>query len=160
MEKPSQKEMREEVLHLLKTNPDASYTIIEIMDELTYEPGWKPTVAKIVSTLKADGTVTGEKKEGETAMTYSIHEPEQIEQPDQPESNGLTELVHEYHIIKPDSNNTLLHEGFGSLKGAINMAETIAKQKKCDVVIQRIETITVGIVKTTVQTEFQPIERN
>ncbi|MDY0136374.1 MAG: hypothetical protein RBS36_04305 [Thiomicrospira sp.] len=174
MEKPSQKEMREEVLHLLKTNPDASYTIIEIMDKLTYEPGWRSTLAKIVSTLKGEGIVVGEKHEGDLVMSYSIHElelhsladePEQLEDPQQPEAETkseqpqLGEVTHEYYLLmddKSDSAPILLHEGVGTLKGAINMAETLAKQEMCDIVIQRIETITVGTVKTTVQTQFQP----
>ena len=174
MEKPSQKDMREEVLHLLKSNPNASYTIIEIMDELAYEPGWRSTVAKIVSTLKGEGIVVGEKLEGDLVMSYSIHElemhsltdePEQIEQPQQPEAETETkpepfciaELTHEYHlskVVETEGELILLHEGVGTLKGAIGMAETLARQERCNIIIERIEPVTVGTV--IMQPRFQP----
>lgn len=173
MEKPNQKEMREETLHLLKTNPNASYSINEIIEELSYSNTWKPTLAKIVSTLKSEGIVVGEKHEGDLVMSYSIHELELASlatEPAQPEPTILSESTHEYHLSKPATadpdkiypheDSILLHEGFGTLRGAISIAETLAQQEMCDIIIQRIETITVGTVKTTIQTQFQPTQRN
>lgn len=166
MEKPSQKDMREDVLFLLKSNPKSAYTINEMIAELAYEESWRPTIAKVVSELKGRGMVMGEKDEGDLAMSYSLnpgYADIEINIPDEPkpESIRLAGQSHEYHLSKvaeTEGEFILLHEGVGTLQGAINMAETLAKQEMCDIIIERIETVTVGTVKTTIQTQFQPVQ--
>lgn len=170
MEKPGIKDMQADVMHHLAVNYDATYTTNELLEELGYHSSWKPSLAKAVSLLKTEGLIHAQKRDGETVFEFQLagQHNDDTKPDEQPEIKAeakdkepqLGEVAHEYHLLmndKADGAPILLHEGVGTLKGAINMAETLAKQEMCDIVIQRIETITVGTVKTTVQTEFQPL---
>ena len=162
MEKPSIKDMQADVMHHLAVNYDATYTTNELLEELGYHDSWKPSLAKAVSLLKTDGSIHAQKREGETVFEFQLagqsntdaNQPQKTDQA-QPEPIRLAELTHEYHLSKADKEGELilLHVGVGTLQSAINMAETLARQEGCDIIIDRIETFMVG--KVIMQPKFQ-----